>query len=295
MRVVPPCAAVTVTCVGALTANVVTAKVALVDPAPTVTAGGTATAEPPLDNAIGSPPAGAALASVTVPTADVPPFTDDGFTVTVERSGACCVMVSVVVRLTPPNTAVIEASLVETTGDVLIANAAAEAPAATVTTPGTLADAELLDSRIAAPPDAAGDESVTIPCAERPPTMAEGLTVRCASANSGGVTVMVAERFVPPNEAVIVTIVGAVTAEVAIAKVADLDPPATAIDAGTDAINWLLEDSTTVAPAGGAAAESVTAPCAGTPAATVDGVMVKPAIGPAGGLMLIDAVRFAPP
>jgi hypothetical protein len=93
---------------------------------------------------------------------------------------------------------------------------------------------------------------------------------------------------------VIVTTVGAVTADVVIAKVAVIDPFATVTDAGTDAIGRLLDDSTTDAPPGGAAADSVTVPCAGTPAATDDGTIVRFARGPACGLTLIAAVRLAP-
>lgn len=63
-----------------LTGLVVTVKVALVAPCGTVTLGGTcATVVSRLDSATTTPPAGAALVSVTVPCEDWPPVTVVGF------------------------------------------------------------------------------------------------------------------------------------------------------------------------------------------------------------------------
>ena len=86
-----------------VTGLVVTAKVAVVAPAGTVTVVGTwAAAVIELDNAIAAPPAGAGPLSVTVPVDGVPPTTEVGISVTEFRTGADTVVVTVkvVVRLT---------------------------------------------------------------------------------------------------------------------------------------------------------------------------------------------------
>jgi hypothetical protein len=65
-----------------------TVNVALVDPGPTVTLGGTvAAAVLSLDNGTTKPPDGAADVSVTDPVAEVPPTTSLGLTVTADRDG----------------------------------------------------------------------------------------------------------------------------------------------------------------------------------------------------------------
>src|SRR2546427_513478 len=86
-RIVPPSVAVSWTVVGA-TLNVVTVKLALVAPAATVTLAGTL-AEPGrlLDRVTTVPPVGAALASVTVPVAGLPPVTLLGLTLNEESAG----------------------------------------------------------------------------------------------------------------------------------------------------------------------------------------------------------------
>jgi hypothetical protein len=69
-------------------AFVVMVNLALVDPAATVTLGGTVAATGlSLVSATGKPPAGAAEVSVTVPVDDVPPMTSVGLTVTLESVG----------------------------------------------------------------------------------------------------------------------------------------------------------------------------------------------------------------
>ena len=97
------------TLVLAVTAEVVTEKVALDAPAATVTLAGTeATDEFALLRLTNAPPLGAALVKVTVPFAvALPPTTELGLTLTPERLAGggvvdAGVTVSVVVRLTPP-------------------------------------------------------------------------------------------------------------------------------------------------------------------------------------------------
>lgn len=66
----------------------VTAKVAVVAPAATVTVAGTVAAEGLLEvNTTGIPPVGAALPSVTVPVEGAPPGTDVGFSETAVTTG----------------------------------------------------------------------------------------------------------------------------------------------------------------------------------------------------------------
>src|SRR6266849_6723943 len=87
-----------VTVVEVLTALVVTVKVALVAPAPTVTLAGTvAAAVLLLDSVTVAPPAGAAPLKVTVPVEELPPVTLVGLTATddKDRGGGFTVRVAV--------------------------------------------------------------------------------------------------------------------------------------------------------------------------------------------------------
>ena len=97
VRVTAPAIAVIVTGVDAVTALVVTAKVALVAPCATETlTGSVAAAVRLLDSVTANPPAGAAAVKVTVPCDDVPPVTVVGLTDTAESAagvgaaGAAC-------------------------------------------------------------------------------------------------------------------------------------------------------------------------------------------------------------
>ena len=69
----------TVTGVDTVTTDVVTANVAVVAPAATVTLAGTVAAALLLASATTAPPAGAAAESVTVPVEPAPPVTLEGF------------------------------------------------------------------------------------------------------------------------------------------------------------------------------------------------------------------------
>ena len=92
-----------VTDVEAVTAVVVTVKVALVAPASTVTLAGTvATAVLLLERVTTAPPLGAAALRVTVPVEGLPPKTLVGFRVTEERVVAVGVTVSEAFCVPPP-------------------------------------------------------------------------------------------------------------------------------------------------------------------------------------------------
>jgi hypothetical protein len=86
VRVPPLYKAEIVTDVDTVTARVLTAKVALVEPAGTVTLAGGVAAASLLDNVTVAPPAGAGKLSVTVPVgAEVPPVTLAGVRLSEER------------------------------------------------------------------------------------------------------------------------------------------------------------------------------------------------------------------
>ena len=84
------------------------------------------------------------------------------------------------------------------TADVVISNAALLLPAGTVTFAGTLTAVELLLKVTATPPLGAGPLSVTVPCAEKPPTTLAGLTDSVLNVTGTGVTMSVAVRVTPP-------------------------------------------------------------------------------------------------
>ncbi len=92
-----------VTGVEAPTTLVETVNVALVLPPATVTLAGTVAAEVLLlDSDTATPPAGAALLSVTVPWEVLPPTTLVGLSVTVLNAGGATVTVRVEILVTPP-------------------------------------------------------------------------------------------------------------------------------------------------------------------------------------------------
>ena len=109
----------------------------------------------------------------------------------------------------------------EVTDVVATLKVALVAPATTVTLEGTVAAAVLLDSVTAAPPDGAGAVKVTVPVEEPPPPTVAGLRDTAESfAPVDGFTVRVALRVVPFNEAVMVTVLVAITVPVLTVNVA---------------------------------------------------------------------------
>lgn len=119
---IAPFVAVIVLAVFAATAVVVTVKVAVVEPAATVTLDGTV-AVALLDASVTTkPPAGAAADSVTVPVLEAPPATDVGFNVTDVSDAA--VIVRLAVWETPDSVAVIVADAFAATAVVVTVNVA---------------------------------------------------------------------------------------------------------------------------------------------------------------------------
>ena len=115
----------------------------------------------------------------------------------------------------------------------------------------------------------------------------------------GGFTVRVAVRVMPPAFAVIVTGVDAVTALVAIAKVALVAPWATDTPAGTVAAALTL-DRETAKPPVGAGDVSVTVPCDEAPPVTLAGFTATVESdagggGAGGGVTVSVALRAVPP
>ena len=97
-------------------------------------------------------------------------------------------IVSDAVRVNPLNVALIVAVLVVVTATVLTVNVADDAPAATVTEAGTVADALLLAS-VTTVADVAAALSLTVPWTELPPVTDVALNVKAASESGAGVGV----------------------------------------------------------------------------------------------------------
>ncbi len=139
------------------------------------------------------------------------------------------------------------------TGVVVTWKVAEVAPGATVTVPGTLAAALLLEIAITAPAAAAAPVSVTVPVELAPPTRDVGFSVSVFSV--AGVTVRVA---VLPA-AVIVADVELATGNVLTTNVPLVVPAATVTVAGTVATLILLLDNGMITSAA-EAADKVTVP-----------------------------------
>ena len=153
------------------------------------------------------------------------------------------------------------------------------APAATVTEPpGTVAAAPLLlVSVTTAPPDGAALVSVTVPVLPALPVTAVGLTLTPSRAAAAGFTVSVAVLATPLYLAVMVTVVGTVTAALVVtANVAVVAPAATVTEPPGTVAAALLLVSVTTAPPVGAALPSVTVPVLPLPPVTAAGKTLTP-------------------
>ncbi|UUZ67519.1 hypothetical protein LP416_23125 [Polaromonas sp. P2-4] len=120
-------------------------KLALVAPAGTVTLADTLAARGRLlDRLTATPPAGAALASLTEPVAVAPPTTLVGFTVIAVSAGKAGYSVKGADKVTPPPDTEIVTMDCAVTGVVTILKKPTPLPAETVTELGTAASAGLL-------------------------------------------------------------------------------------------------------------------------------------------------------
>lgn len=140
VRVTPPNTAETVATADVVTAVVVIVKLALVDPAGIVTLAGVAAALELSESDTSAPPLGAAALSVTVPVTDAPPTTLVGFTAIADSAAVAAggVTPSAANNVELPSTAD-SCTVVPALANVVMANVALVAPAATVTLAGTLA------------------------------------------------------------------------------------------------------------------------------------------------------------
>ena len=244
----------------AVCVSVVIVKVAVVDPAGTVTDVGTlATAVVPLVN-VTTTASVAIPDKVTVPVLFVPPLTLVGLRVRIEttRTG---LTVMVAVLDTPLRVAVIVKADAAVTVRVVIVKVADVAPAATVTLAGTVPMVVDDDARVTtAPPVGAALVNVTIPVTGTPPVTAVTTVVRVDKTAAGGVTVMVAVPLEPFVVAEMVALVLAFTVPAVTVNVAVRVPAATVTETGTLATAALLDERVTTFPPTGALVDRVTVP-----------------------------------
>jgi hypothetical protein len=111
-----------------------------------------------------------------VPVEETPARTDVGFKLNALNVAGAVLIVTVAVLVTIPAVAVIVADVAAFTAAVVTVNVVVDAPAATVTLAGTVADALLLERLTTIPPVGAGEPSVIVPVAFVPPLTAVGFT-----------------------------------------------------------------------------------------------------------------------
>ena len=238
---VAPVWAVIVTDVLAETAIVLTAKVAVVEPAATVTVAGTVAAALPLVSVTVVPPGPAAPLRVTVPVEELPPVTVVGAK-DKDRTVAG-LTVKVAVRETVPRVAVTVALVWVDTAVVATENGAEVAPAGIVSEIGTVTEVLLLVKVTTDPPVGAGPFSVAVPVDDAPPMTVVGF--RVSERSVGGTMVKVAVSVTVPSVAEIDDVDWAATAVVFTTNVAEVAPATTVTLAGTVAAALLLESDTT--------------------------------------------------
>lgn len=256
------------------TERLVTVKFAVVDPAKTVTGLTTvATAVLLLASATWIPPVGAGPFRVTVPVELAePPVTDVGLRDTDATAAGLIVSCAVAV---PLKVAVIVGVVTVATEVVATVKLAVEEAANTVTVPGTVAAALLLDSVTVAPPAGAGPFRWIVPTDDEEPITLAGFKETDVTANVNGLTVSVVV-FVTSPMAEIVTGVTAPTVLVFAINVTEVNPSGIVTLPGTVTAGLLLESDIIQSPMG-AGPVNVTVPEEEYPALTVDGFRVTEA------------------
>lgn len=225
----PFAVAVTVDWVLVVTATVVTAKVALVAPAGTVTVAGTAEEALLSARATTKPPVGAALLSVTVPCDATPPTTEVGLSATAVSVGALTARFTVCAVLCA--VALIAAVLFVVTPSVVTVKVPVVAPAAIVSVAGRVALASLEVRATVAPPAGAALVRVTVPVEVAPPSTDVGSRARVFTPN--GITERSAKAEEPLTVAVTRPVLMLVTAVVVRVRVPVLVAAGTTSVAGT--------------------------------------------------------------
>jgi hypothetical protein len=218
--VTPAAVPVIVAVVTVATPAVVTVNVAVVAPWATVTVAGTVAAVLSDERFTTKPPAGATLASVAVPVADVPPITIVGLSETLEMAGGLIVRAAVFV--TPPAVAAIVAVVTVPIAVVVTVHVAVVAPAGTIAFAGKVAAALSLVRFTAKPAAGATLASVAVQVDGVPPVTLAGLKEKLE--RTGGLIVRFAVFVTTPAVAMIVAIVTVPTAVVVTVNVAVVAP-----------------------------------------------------------------------
>ena len=166
-------------------------KVALKEPAGTVTLAGTVALALLLDSDTTAPPAGAPLLSVTVASEELPPVTVVGLSVS-ELTVAETIAIDkgLLVKEEVPKTAVIVIDADNDDETVFTVKVAFKAPSDTATLTGTVAEVLLLDSATMIPPVVAGPDNVTGPSTGFPPTTSANDSVKDASVIDAGAVIV---------------------------------------------------------------------------------------------------------
>jgi hypothetical protein len=283
-----PSVAVTVAVVTELTVVVATVKLALVDPADTVTLLGTVALELSLLKLTTVPPEGAAELSVTVPVELLPPVTLLGFKPTEERvRHDPGFRVKLVDTVAPPDCPYTAATWLVLMQLVPIEKLTLVWPAGTVTVIGSCsaltAVVSLLlgETNTSFPPDGAAEAMVTVPVVLFPEVTVLGCTLIEVTAMPV-VTVTVPCAVLFPSVAVVVTTVLLRTNKffaVAV-NVAVVAPAGTVTVLGTLRAEGLSSDKPTTEPPEGAAALRVTVPVVVPPFGMLEGLNVTEETAP---------------
>jgi hypothetical protein len=225
-------------------------KIAKFCPVATVTLAGTVTVALLLDSKTAVPPEGAFPLIVTVQLAVPGPITVAGVQLRLVTCSSGGDTVSPVVVVLPFSPAVSVAFTVVTVDPAETVKVLLACPPATITLPGTVTVALLLDSETAVPPEGAFPFIVTIQLVVPGPVTVAGVQLRLVTCSSGGDTISPVVVVLPfrPAVSVALTVVDVDAAEAV--KVLLVWPAATVRLAGTVTVALLLDSETTVPPIG---------------------------------------------